>query len=49
MRPALAVAALLLAGVARADVLEIEGTLCRANRHADRLIVEAGSTRHAVA
>jgi hypothetical protein len=49
MRSAIAVATLLLAGVARADVLEIEGTLCRANRDADRLIVDADAKRHPVA
>ena len=49
MRSPIAVATLLLAGVAHGDVLEIEGTLCRANRSADRLIVDAGAKRHPVA
>jgi hypothetical protein len=49
MRSAIAVATLLLAGVARGDVLEIEGTLCRANRDADRLIVDADARRRPVA
>lgn len=49
MRSAIAVATLLLAGVARGDVLEIEGTLCRANRGADRLIVDTDARRHPVA
>jgi len=49
MRSPIAVATLLLAGVAHGDVLEIEGTLCRANRSADRLIVDAGARRHPVA
>jgi hypothetical protein len=48
MRTAIAVATLLLAGVAHGDVLEIEGTLCRANRGADRLIVDTGAMRHPV-
>jgi hypothetical protein len=49
MRPAIAVATLLLGAAAHADVLEVEGTLCRANRHVDRLIVDTGATRHQVA
>ncbi len=49
MRSAIPVATLLLAGVAGGDVLEIEGTLCRANRDADRLIVDVDARRHPVA
>lgn len=46
------VAGLLLLTVARVghgEAVEVEGTLCRANRSADRLIVEAGGRRHPVA
>ena len=49
MRSAIAVATLLLASFAHGEVLEVEGTLCRANRAADRLIVDTGATRHPVA
>jgi hypothetical protein len=45
-----AVALFLLAGagVAHGEAVEVEGTLCRANRSVDRLIVESGGARHRV-
>lgn len=51
MQPTLAVAALLLAGagVAHGEAVEIEGTVCRANRSVDRLILEVGGKRQLVA
>jgi hypothetical protein len=49
MRSTTAVATLLLAAVARGDVLEVEGTLCRSNRSVDRLIVDVGGVRRPVA
>jgi hypothetical protein len=51
MNSAAVAVALCLAGavVAHGEAVEIEGTLCRANRSVDRLIVEAAGRRHLVA
>jgi hypothetical protein len=51
MKPALAVTLLAVAGagLVHGEAVEVEGTLCRANRSVDRLIVDAGGTRHRVA